>query len=596
MSAFPATLFPNQPLCPALSTRDLIRPNRKFPMIQINPKKLETALLQPGTLMFAEVITRITSDASLPPTRRRDVVSGLRRVASAIGRPPEDVPADAHWLQNRLADFLPASIGLTPKSWSNILSNARAALAQCGVVKRRINRTADLSPAWAQLWNKALALGNRTVSSSAGRFVYFLNSLGVAPEDVRFEHAEAFRDALIQSELRKSPDDSFRKAVNSWNLAVRLIPEWPRQTFVLPSRAKVIKLKPEAFPLTFVADLDAYLAGLQDPDFNDPEAVAVPLRPASIDQYRGMLLRFASILVLTGLPAEEVTDLSALVNLKNAEAGIRRMREQSNNRNTVGLAATVNLLRNVARRHVKVPEAHQKHLDKWNVRFTVKKSSGMTAKNRDRLRPLEDPTTLRRLLVLPEQLFERGSQRNDSKQAALEQEDALAIAILQFCPIRRKNLFSIHLDHNLHRPGDGRVFLVFEEDEVKNFRRIEFELPDHVVGMIDRFLQTRSLRLCPAGTPWLFARRDGSGPANANYFCTKVKQRIQKEIGLTMNVHLFRHLAAQVWLTSNPGQYEVVKRLLGHSNLSQTLNAYAGFEAGTSVRLFAEVLQTARRK
>lgn len=565
-------------------------------MIQIDPKKLETTLLQPGTLMFAEVITRITSNMSLSPMRRRDMVSGLRRVANALGRPPEEVPADSRWLQKRLADFLPASIGLTPKSWSNILSNARAALALCGVLKRRVNRTTDLSPAWKELWDRALAMGNPTISSSAGSFVYFLNSLGVAPDDVRFEHAEAFRDALVQSELRKSPDHCFRKAVHSWNLAVRLIPEWPRQTFVLPSRAKVIKLKPEAFPVTFVADLDAYLTGLRDPDVFDPEALAVPLRPASIDQYRGMLLRFASILVLTGLPAEQITDLSALVDLTNAEAGLRWMRERTDNQNTVGLAATVNLLRNLARRHVRVTEADQKRLDHWNDRFAVKKSSGMTAKNRDRLRPLQDRATLHRLLVLPEQLFDRGFQNSYSKEAAFAQEDALAIAILQYCPIRRKNLFAIHLDHNLHRPSDGRVFLVFEEDEVKNARRIEFELPGHVAGMIDRHLQTRSPRLCPAGTPWLFPRRNGSGPASANYFCTKVKQRIQKEIGLTINMHLFRHIAAQIWLHSNPGQYEVVKRLLGHSALSQTLNVYAGFEAGTSARLFAEVIKAARRK
>lgn len=565
-------------------------------MIQIDPKRLETALLQPGTLMLAEVIIRINSDVSVPPTRRRDMVSGLRRVANAIGRPPEDIPADTHWLQKRLADFLPASVGLTPKSWSNILSNARAGLAQCGVVKRRINRPTDLSPAWAQLWELALATGNRTVSSSASRFVYFLNALGVAPKDVRLEHAEAYRDALVQFELRKSPDDCFRKAVNSWNLAVRLIPEWPRQTFVLPSRAKVIKLKPEAFPPTFVADLDAYLAGLQYPDVFNPDAVAVPLRPASIKQYRGMLLRFASILVLTGLPADKIIDLSALVNLQNAEAGLRWMLEQKNNHCTVSLSATVNLLRNLARRHVKVADPDQKRLDNWNDRFAVKTSSGMTVKNRDRLRPLQDPTTLRRLLALPEQLFDRGFKNSGSKQSALAQEDALAIAILQYCPIRRKNLFSIHLEHNLHRPGDGRVFLVFEEEEVKNVRRIEFELPGHVATMVDRHLQTRSPYLCPAGTPWLFPRRDGSGPACANYYCTKVKQRIQKEIGLTINMHLFRHIAAQIWLNANPGQYEVVKRLLGHSALSQTLNVYAGFEAGTSARLFADVIESARRR
>lgn len=322
----------------------------------------------------------------------------------------------------------------------------------------------------------------------------------------------------------------------------------------------------------------------------------MPLRPASVEQYRGMLLRFASILVLTGLPADQITDLSVLVNLRNAQAGLHWMRQRANSKNTVGLSATVNLLRNLARRHVKVSDADQKRLDNWNDRFAVKKCSGMTVKNRDRLRPLQDPTTLRRLLVLPEQLFDRAFQNGSSKQSALAQEDALAIAILLYCPIRRKNLFSIHLEQNLRRPGDGRVFLVFEEEEVKNDRRIEFELPGHVAAMIDRHLQTRSPYLCPAGTPWLFSRRDGSGPADANYFCTKVKQRIQKEIGLTINMHLFRHIAAQIWLNAHPGQYEVVKRLLGHSALSQTLNVYAGFEAGTSAKLFAEVIEAERRK
>ena len=129
---------------------------------------------------------------------------------------------------------------------------------------------------------------------------------------------------------------------------------------------------------------------------------------------------------------------------------------------------------------------------------------------------------------------------------------------------------------------------------MKNERRIEFELPNHVVEMIDQHLKTRAPQLCPAGTPWLFSRRDGTAAANANYYCTKVKKRIEREIGLTINIHLFRHIAAKIFLDANPGQYEVVKRLLGHSALSQTLNAYAGFEAGTSTRLFAATVDAMR--
>jgi hypothetical protein len=66
-------------------------------------------------------------------------------------------------------------------------------------------------------------------------------------------------------------------------------------------------------------------------------------------------------------------------------------------------------------------------------------------------------------------------------------------------------------------------------------------------------------------------------------------------MGLKVNMHLFRHIAAKLLLEARPGQYEVVRRLLVLSGMSQTLNCYAGFEAGTATRLLAEVLDKARR-
>ena len=61
-----------------------------------------------------------------------------------------------------------------------------------------------------------------------------------------------------------------------------------------------------------------------------------------------------------------------------------------------------------------------------------------------------------------------------------------------------------------------------------------------------------------------------------------------------MNVHLFRHLAAFNWLNAHPGHYEVARRLLGHAELSSTLNAYSGFEAGTATRLFSDLIEASR--
>jgi integrase len=75
---------------------------------------------------------------------------------------------------------------------------------------------------------------------------------------------------------------------------------------------------------------------------------------------------------------------------------------------------------------------------------------------------------------------------------------------------------------------------------------------------------------------------------------SRLTKRLRAEIGIDMNLHLFRHFGAMLYLEAHPGQYEVVRRLLGHRELSQTLNAYVGFEAGTATRLFAETVMAAR--
>ena len=50
---------------------------------------------------------------------------------------------------------------------------------------------------------------------------------------------------------------------------------------------------------------------------------------------------------------------------------------------------------------------------------------------------------------------------------------------------------------------------------------------------------------------------------------------LKKETGLEMHLHLFRHLAAKLYLDVNPQGIELVSQLLGHSSTRTTLKAYA---------------------
>lgn len=588
-------LFPNQTPSYRLSTRVHSSHKDQTPMNDRAMPPLDTAFVPKDTPMFSDLITQLQVDESLTETRRRDMISGLRRVSKALGRAPQDVPAYGRWLQSRVAKLSPVAMGVTAKAWQNAVSDARAAMAQCGLIERRWSRPSDMSPEWRALWDAVLAANDPTVQPAVGRFVYFLNHTGVAPEQVSDAHAVAFREALGVNEISKSPEVAYRAAVNGWNLAARRISNWPQTRLTLTKRQKVIRLSNDALPETFKADLDALMHCLANPDPLAEDGRARALRPETLRQYRSQLIRFASELAHSGLPTEEIREVATLLDPAMAERGLRQMLSRTGNKSVKMISEVAALLRNMSR-ITGQPEEVRTRLAKLAGKVAVAPQRGITRKNRDRLRVLQDEATMRRLLLLPERLFAKPpAGKSNAFTKALAREDAVAIGILLVCPIRIKNLSGIHLEQHLQRPGDKRVFLVLTENEVKNERPLEFELPHELMRMIDMHVKTRSLELCPAGTPWLFPRRDGAGPVVAGQLASRIARRIRKETGLEMNAHLFRHLAVMNWLDANPGAYEVARRLLGHSEVSHTINMYSGLEVKSATRLFAELVETKKK-
>jgi len=317
------------------------------------------------------------------------------------------------------------------------------------------------------------------------------------------------------------------------------------------------------------------------------------LRPQSIRHYERMLKRFASELLETGVPEDEIDTVAALCDPARAERGLRAMVARRGNETGRLISESAKLLANLGGKLGLGDEVRQK-LIRLAGKVATPAQRGMTRKNRERLRVLQDERTMRRLLCLPDRLFAVKGRKLTPYAAARAREDALAIALLLACPVRTGNLAGIHMERHLHRPGDGRVFLVFSEDDVKNERPIEFELPVDVRRMLDGHLATRSPLLCPAGTPWLFPRRDGARAVGANNLSARLTKRIRDEVGIAMNAHLFRHLAAMNWLDAFPGAYEGARRLLGHSDSSHTINLYSGMEARSALQAYGEVLTRQR--
>jgi integrase len=55
-------------------------------------------------------------------------------------------------------------------------------------------------------------------------------------------------------------------------------------------------------------------------------------------------------------------------------------------------------------------------------------------------------------------------------------------------------------------------------------------------------------------------------------------------------VHQFRHAAAALILQNHPGNYEMVRRILGHKNVQTTINFYIGLETAEAARMFGEIV------
>jgi integrase len=57
-----------------------------------------------------------------------------------------------------------------------------------------------------------------------------------------------------------------------------------------------------------------------------------------------------------------------------------------------------------------------------------------------------------------------------------------------------------------------------------------------------------------------------------------------------MTVHQFRHAAGAIILKKRPGEYELVRRLLGHKNVQTTINCYIGLENIQASEIFSKLI------
>jgi integrase len=553
------------------------------------PLRIESATTH-QTPSLAALLDQIADDQELSPRERQDMSSALRTVARVLGRQPAEVPADPRFLRERLERYSPAMAGVSAGRWNNILSLTRRALKRVELTTVPGRYQEPLAPEWEKLFG---LLNTRNEQISMSRLAHYCSANGISPTEVSDVTLGRFLEDIENSGIVKRPRPAHRKACLAWNRMAEMRPDWPQQRLTIPNYRKDYALPWSSFPASLVGEIEAYLDHLAgtDPvgDYNFK-----PLKPGSIKTRRGQLHQFISAVVHQGRDPQSLRSLADIVQIDVVKDGMRYLLGRMGKKKSKHAGDIAHVLCAIAKHRVGVSPDHLAALKGLGKQVDPGRR-GMTDKNRERLRPFDDPANVRALLTLPQRLVaQKATGLSEEKQARAIQT-ALLIELLIMVPMRLGNLARLDIEKNLIRSRHGKVVhLVVHGDDVKNEQDIECVLPDSTVRLLDLYLADHRPKLMSCPSSWLFPG-SGSNHRAPGSVRPQIVKCVRDECGLEVNPHLFRHIAAKIYLDANPGAYGTVRLVHGHKSVETTTKYYCGTETAAAMRHYDDLVLEVQR-
>jgi integrase len=351
----------------------------------------------------------------------------------------------------------------------------------------------------------------------------------------------------------------------------------------------------DEFPPRLRRQLDDYVAGFGRVHRTLDGRRMPACSPSTLAYRRAELVAFCRKAVKLGLPIESLTSLAVVLHPNVAEKVIDAYWEedgQEPNTSTVDLGKK---LVQMAKITGCLDAAALERLDDIRAALEAHRRGGMTPKNLSLIRQVLTEGVWREVVSLPRTLMHqaRGADNHAPIRAAVRAQLAVAIAIETFAPIRRRNLMQIQLGSNLTKPGGPRspYWLNFPNYDVKNRVDLTFRFDQALTDLIDEYIHDfRPTLLRGTNSNWLFPGENGQ-PKNGLLFSKQITERIERALGLRITVHQIRHAAAAIYLKHNPGDYETVRRLLGHKEIQTTINFYCGLETIAATEQFGRLIR-----
>lgn len=532
---------------------------------------------------------RFIERCDLASGRKAQIRSAIKRTDKLVGHGALDLAADPAKLLAALEQYSPAMAGLSDGGFANLKSRLRAAfkLAKPYLIS---TRNITLTGSWRTLHEGVATREQRELS----RFLRYACRLGWEPGEVGDTHIGRFTAHLRDEAMVVGWEKVVRETIRAWNrIAVRK-PKAGLQPLTPPAPKRTSYwIDPASLPESMQADIEAFLAHLSAPARFASQS-RQRLKPGTVKQYRHCIVMLISALAGAGEDVASMTSLGNVVTAAKVEKALHYLHdERFNQRITSGMIVMAARSRKIAA-WAKLPEKALSELDDLIERLdeVAPREKGLTAKNRALLDRLDDARFRDLIYLLPHTLMKKARRHRHRGWAATLARAAVAIELLLTCSMRRENLISLELERNIRRVGSGRDarwIIEFEEQDVKNEEPLRFKLPKESADLVEEYLHHWRPALCDGVASWLFPAPDGSR-MEARHLAEDIKRKSERELGVPVTPHQFRHISAELYLREHPDKLSVISGHLGHRDPNTTRTYYARKKQREASRMYQERL------
>ena len=451
-----------------------------------------------------------------------------------------------------------------------------------------------ITPKPSQAWAGVTAsVRNRYDRSFMNLFGVHCSICGIEPDQVTDDAIAAFELWAVKDGRTPSRAKQLRRDVtNAWNKMSEIQPDWPPIKLALVNSRPPASVSVADLPRSFNDELELFLGRSGRKSLFDTTSLKALSLVSQYDRRQKILL-MVTILIQSGVDPRSIKSLRDLVTPEARVTILGTLWQRSSEAANAHFYNLARILTQIAKHWVKVPDDELAMFKAAEANLRPEKT-GMTPKNETRLRILTAPTNIRKLIGLPQQVINNLDHSRPSVLDAVEVQSAIAIAILLIAPIREKNLAALDIELNLHRVRDEEWFLIIPKKEVKNKEDLTFPIPQSIVELIKIYLDVYRPLLLKKPSNKIFISLNGK-PKTPAELGAQLPKFIMRHTGLVMNVHLFRHFAAYLYLKANPGHYEPVRHLLAHKDIATTTRFYTKLEQIESFRHYDNVIDNYRK-